>query len=178
MRGLVHTTQRDNVFRISADAELVSQFDEQFAAYLLVPKIPVVRSWSEHRDLVRRLVRDMTDSYAIDQRRIYLTGFSDGGFGTIDMLEQFPGVFAAGVPISGGGNVGSTDIHALTSVPLWFFHGSDDFTVAPRSSIDLFEATVAAGGDARFHLCACEGDRCRWDPRKDHDDIDADADAG
>ncbi len=150
MRGLVHSTQRDNRFRIPSNSALAAQFDQQFASYLLVPKIPVLRGWFEHRDLVRQLIIDIALEYSYDPRRVYLTGFSDGGFATIDMIEDYPGLFAAGVPIAGGGPVESTDIDALAKVPLWFFHGTDDFSVDPRFSIDIYNAIIEAGGDARL----------------------------
>ena len=152
MRGLVHTTQRDNATRGVRDPKLAASFDEQFAAYLLVPKIASGGGWSNHLDMVLDLMHNLDQHYSFDPRRFYLTGFSDGGFATIDMIKRYPNLFAAGVPISGGGFVATADIDALSQVPLWFFHGSDDFTVDPRFSVDLYRAIVAAGGNARLSL--------------------------
>jgi fermentation-respiration switch protein FrsA (DUF1100 family) len=61
------------------------------------------------------------------------------------MLARFPGIFGAGVPISGGGFPDEGTVEALQDVPLWFFHGSGDGTVPPSWSSGLYDALVAAG---------------------------------
>jgi len=105
MRDLVYATQRHNGNRAGVfDPSLARQFDDDFAAYLLVPKIPVVQGWSSYLDLAIGLIHDLGSQYQVDSQRIYLTGFSNGGFATVDAIERYPNLFAAGVPISGGGS--------------------------------------------------------------------------
>jgi len=42
--------------------------------------------------------------YHIDTNRIYVTGLSLGGFGAWDQITQNPSLYAAAVPLSGGGD--------------------------------------------------------------------------
>lgn len=155
MRDLVHATQRDNLTRNptctapSATATCAAQ-DAAFAAYLLVPKIPIVEGWSSYHPLVDDLVRETMERYHVDAARLYLTGFSDGGFATVELLQANRGQYAAGVPISGGGSRRAAD--ALKETPMWFFHGADDTVVWPTSATALAAAIEAAGGEARLTL--------------------------
>ena len=91
-------------------------------------------------------VRELAADPTIDDRRIYLTGLSMGGFGSWDLLEHHPDVFAAAVPICGGGNaVAAPDIVA-GATPIWNVHGDADDIVLVERSRDMVEAIRAAGG--------------------------------
>lgn len=78
-----------------------------------------------------------------DSRRVYLTGYSMGGYGSWAWGASNPEHFAAIVPVAGGlGEGGPKDItpdldqwaKALSVVPLWAWHGADDAVVpADRS---------------------------------------------
>jgi predicted peptidase len=152
MRNLVHATQRDNGGRRLSDPALAERFDDDYAAHLLVPKIPIVDGWSSYLPLVKGLMDDLGSQYHIDPQRTYVTGFSNGGFATPTIIRQYPGLFAAGVPISGGGTRSAANVEALKNVPLWFFHGMSDSTVNPSNSINLANALQAAGGDTQLTL--------------------------
>ncbi len=164
MHDLVHATQKDNVNRGSTcstqgQVDTCAAFDRDYAAYLLVPKIPIIEGWRSNLHLVRELIDDLNERYQLDSKRTYLTGFSDGGFATLDMIEKFPGLFAAGMPTSGGGIPNPETIEALKSVPLWFFHGRSDSSVNSSFSINMVDALVAAGGDAQLSLLRGGHDR-------------------
>jgi predicted peptidase len=75
--------------------------------------------------------------YAVDRRRVYLTGYSCGAIGAWEYLgEHTNEVVAAAVLIAGDGNraVGEADC-ALARVPIWAFHGELDSVVSPFGSI-------------------------------------------
>ncbi|MGJ8725921.1 MAG: prolyl oligopeptidase family serine peptidase [Roseibacillus sp.] len=71
----------------------------------------------------------------IDENRIYVIGYSMGGFGTWHFLKEEPKLFAAGVPIAGGAN----DVGKLRSMPIWSFHGAKDDVVSPASARNCAE---------------------------------------
>ena len=71
-------------------------------------------------------------SLPVDKNRIYVTGYSMGGFGTFHLLAQEPKLFAAGVPVAGGGNPGTAS--SIKDVPVWVFHGAKDPTVPVAAS--------------------------------------------
>ena len=155
MLGLVQATQKENTQRFGRNCRIhsCSEADEAYASFLLVPKIPVVEGWYFYTEMVRDMIDDFGQRYSVDPRRIYLTGYSNGGFATVSMPELYPGLFAAGAPISGGGYPYAETVEALRDLPIWFFHGSSDGAVDPSYSVDLYDALIAAGhNDAHLSL--------------------------
>lgn len=74
----------------------------------------------------------------IDTNRIYITGLSMGGFGTWDALARHPEMFAAAVPICGGGDMET--VRKFAQIPIWDFHGHDDYVVQPQRSRNMIAA--------------------------------------
>lgn len=91
------------------------------------------------------LIADLTDKLPIDTDRIYLTGSSMGGFGTFNLAAKYPAVFAAAVPLCGGGDPKSAE--ALKPVPMWVFHGDKDDMVPVERSRVIVKAIEAIGGE-------------------------------
>lgn len=77
------------------------------------------------------LVRRLTEDEAVDTRRVYITGLSMGGMGTFEAVHRFPDLFAAALPICGGGD---TAHYKKVKTPFWVFHGTDDSTVDVKFS--------------------------------------------
>lgn len=50
------------------------------------------------------IIEELLSKAPIDEDRVYVTGLSMGGFGTIALLTLNPQLFAAGVVVCGGGN--------------------------------------------------------------------------
>ncbi|MEZ0540496.1 prolyl oligopeptidase family serine peptidase [Fibrella arboris] len=71
--------------------------------------------------LIDRLIADGN----IDKNRVYIVGLSMGGFGALEALATRPSLFAAAVPICGGGDSTACDKYAR-KVPVWLFHSQDD----------------------------------------------------
>ena len=115
------------------------------AAYLIAPQCPLNQSWL---NTPLRLALDLTDQFIathnVDPTRVYITGLSMGGFGTFEAIVNRPGMFAAAVPMSGGGNPSLANAYA--QVPIWSFHGGADTTVPPSSSRNTISAIQNAGG--------------------------------
>jgi predicted esterase len=94
------------------------------------------RGWKP--DFVRRLVLDLQKNYRIDEDRIYLTGLSMGGFGTWHTAQSYPEMFAAIVPICGGGSPYSA--WSLENMPVWCFHGAKDDVINIVSSQNMIDS--------------------------------------
>jgi predicted peptidase len=90
-------------------------------------------------DLIRQLSKQM----AVDTNRIYITGLSMGGFGTFDIIQRYPNLFAAAVPVCGGGD--SARAASIAHIPIWVFHGAEDPTVDVKMSDDMVNALTTAG---------------------------------
>ena len=88
-------------------------------------------------------LRATLKEYACDQDRVYLTGLSLGGFGSFSFAAKFPKMWAAVVPICGGGQPDKAA--AMSRLPFWVWHGADDKAVPPDMSRKMVEALKAAG---------------------------------
>ena len=82
--------------------------------------------------------------FAIDERRIYVTGQSMGGAGVWNMISYRPHFFAAAAPCCG--SVSADDGTGSIDTPLWNFHGESDKTVPVAISRERIAARQKAGG--------------------------------
>ena len=80
--------------------------------------------------------------------RVYLTGFSMGGFGTWQTAAAYPDVFAAIAPLCGMSDL--PDAPRLARIPIWAFHGAQDVNVPVPESRTMINALKNAGADARL----------------------------
>lgn len=139
---------------------------EKYPCFVVVPQCPISDFWaSALRDLSKDfkmseeptqalkmtldLVVALQDEFPqIDSNRLYITGLSMGGFGTWDAIQRYPDMFAAAVPICGGGDVSKADL--LTKIPIWVFHGAEDRLVDPKWSRNMIDAIKTAGGNPKY----------------------------
>jgi len=103
---------------------------------------------SKSMELVIELILKLEKEQKVDANRVYITGLSMGGFGTFDAIERYPDLFAAAVPVCGGGDPSKAQL--IADVPIWIFHGSEDPTVDPGLSLMMFEALTKAGAHPGF----------------------------
>ena len=59
--------------------------------------------WAEEDPMVMAILQKTQREYNVEQTRLYLTGLSQGGFGTWAIAALHPDLFAAIAPICGGG---------------------------------------------------------------------------
>lgn len=118
--------------------------DREFPFVVVSPQCPKRAGWDPKQ--LKQLVEHVTKSYKIDQSRMYCTGLSMGGYGTWSMLAEYPKLFAAAIPICGGGNPRLAS--RMTRTPIWAFHGDADRVVAAKRSRVMVDAIKKAGGSA------------------------------
>ncbi|MEX1041284.1 MAG: prolyl oligopeptidase family serine peptidase [Pirellulaceae bacterium] len=99
---------------------------------------------------LEHLINHLRETLPVDPTRIYLTGLSLGGYGTFALAARNPGLFAAAVPICGGGDPEWAE--KLKSTPLWAFHGERDPVVPLIRSTEMVEAITAAGGQIQLTI--------------------------
>ena len=112
-------------------------------------------SWFDLFEHLRDLVAEIYNSPYTDRERIYLMGNSMGGYGTWQLAMSLPNVFAAAVPICGGGMYWNA--RRLADLPVWAFHGEKDTEVLPEESKKMVEAVRRSNGEARLTLYAENG---------------------
>lgn len=120
---------------------------EERPCFVLAPQCPSRDiGWkNEVAANLMALIADLTDHLPIDESRIYLTGSSMGGSGSWRIAAEYPGVFAAVVPLCGGGDPKKADV--LKATPIWAFHGDQDTDVPVERSRTMVDAIKAAGGE-------------------------------
>ncbi len=141
-------------------------FGDQFKALFLVPHCPPTQRWVElawaavaYTDAIEppsgqamtaslAILDQVIATYPVDPNRIYVSGLSMGGIGTWDAIRHRPKRFAAGMPLSGGGNKDQGT--ALSTIPIWAYHGADDLVVPTRGTDEMQDAIVAAGGSIEY----------------------------
>ena len=101
--------------------------------------------------LVIKLMDSLINEDFIDNKRVYLSGLSNGAMGSFELLKNRPNMFASAVLICGGGNPEWAREFAKTT-PVWVAHGSDDDVVLPELSINMVNAIIKYGGSPKFSL--------------------------
>jgi predicted peptidase len=93
--------------------------------YRRAPTSPLVSSI----ELVRKLIKEER----VELSRVYITGLSMGGMGTFEAIYRNPKLFAAAMPICGGGDTLRYD-KRVRKIPFWIFHGDKDAVVDVQQS--------------------------------------------
>jgi len=93
--------------------------------------------------LVRKLIEESKSNLPIDADRIYATGLSMGAYATWDLLIRHSDLFAAAIPVCGGGDYDHAD--RITDVPIQTFHGDCDPIVLPSNTEQLVNTLLALG---------------------------------
>ncbi len=101
--------------------------------------------------LVIKLMDSLVNEDFIDNKRVYLSGLSNGAMGSFELLKNRPNMFASAVLICGGGNPEWAKYFAKTT-PIWVAHGSDDDVVHPELSINMVKAIIKHGGSPKLTL--------------------------
>ena len=135
-------------------------------AFVIAPQCPENNSWSNFShvknsdyitleptptktmELLIGLIHNLIKTMPIDSNRIYITGLSFGGMGTFDAIERYPNLFAAAVPVCGGGDISKAV--SIAHIPIWIFHGAEDPAVNPKFSQEMVQALTKAGGHPGF----------------------------
>jgi predicted peptidase len=119
---------------------------ETLPAILVAPQCQPDNQWQP--DSVVAFIEQVASFYNVDRERIYLVGYSMGGYGTWHTAAVQPELFAAIVPICGGGE--PDDARSLAEIPIWAFHGAEDQVVPLAQSERMIEAIRTAGGEPKL----------------------------
>lgn len=97
---------------------------------------------------VLEMLASVRASHNVDANRIYIMGISMGGFGTWDIIVRHPDIFAAAIPICGGGD--SSKAATIAHIPIRTFHGDADSVVPVDGTRAMVEALLAVGGNINY----------------------------
>ena len=95
--------------------------------------------WSnrENINILEKLMNYSILDLKVDEKRIYGTGLSMGGFGILELALKVPSLFAAIVAICGG--TITNDLSGLENTPIWLFHGEKDDVIPVESSLLIYK---------------------------------------
>ncbi|MEY2794291.1 MAG: hypothetical protein RIR10_7 [Planctomycetota bacterium] len=150
-----------------AGACAADEFQKKAPCYVLAMQCPANETWcaidiramrergetpkqaTEPTRAMRALMQAIDEvmaTKAVDPTRVYLTGLSMGGFGAFDLAARRPELFAAVVPICGGGDPATAA--TVARVPFYIVHGTDDPVVPVALSRAMREAIAGAAAEA------------------------------
>ncbi|MDB5294652.1 MAG: alpha/beta hydrolase [Phycisphaerales bacterium] len=141
-------------------AQLATKLQAAGPCFVVAPQCPPGKQWvntpwakgsystaavpiSDELKMAIEAVEKAAVEFKIDRSRIYVMGLSMGGYGTWDAIARRPDLFAAAVPICGGGDPAAAA--RLKAIPIRVFHGGADPVVPPAASRDMAAALKAAG---------------------------------
>lgn len=156
---------KDNLIQLDAagPAQLLSttQNREKYPAFVLVPQCPLnssFRALPNHQgisSLVFEAMETLEEEYNIDDKRRYVLGTSLGGYGTWHFIGVKPELFAAAMPICGGGDPAMAS--KMTNVPIWAFHGENDRQVPVKLTREMIKTIRISGGNPKYTEFSGEG---------------------
>lgn len=123
-------------------------------AFIFVPNCPAGSGWGGIPNypsidtLVYKAIATLDKEPGIDTKRRYITGVSRGGYGTWKFICSRPDMFAAAIPVSGGGDPKFAS--KIVNVAIWAFHGAKDRNVPVSGSRDMIETIKKAGGNPKY----------------------------
>ena len=139
---------------------------KQLPFIIVSPQSDVPSGWDI--EMLYKLLQQIKKNYRVNEKKVYLTGLSMGGFGTWELAMKYPDEFAAIAPVCGGGD--TTDAWKLRNVPIWCFHGAKDNVVLPANSENLVKAAKRYNSQVRFTLYP-EANHNSWDLTYNNDSL-------
>ena len=98
--------------------------------------------------LAQGLLHEIIKRYSVTSNQVYVMGLSMGGMGTFEIVSRNPGLFAAAIPICGGG--ASSTAKLLKPTKWWVFHGAKDDVVPLLYSEQMVHALETVKADVKF----------------------------
>ncbi|MFM7466765.1 MAG: alpha/beta hydrolase-fold protein, partial [Crocinitomicaceae bacterium] len=94
-------------------------------AIVVAPQVQAGKSWEPEK--VLSVLQFVQKTFNTDSNRVYVTGMSLGGYGTLGFAGAYPEIVTAAVALCGGGN--TKDGCDSAQVPLWIHHGTKGYAV-------------------------------------------------
>lgn len=90
--------------------------------YIISPATSL--GWQQHFKNLKQVIDDLIANHNGDPQRVYVCGFSMGGDGTVRIIQEYPGFFAAAIPM---GMSFSGDSTLMKDIPIWTAQGETDW---------------------------------------------------
>jgi predicted peptidase len=144
---------------------------KNFPAIIILPQCPQESSWSVRKTdqskqpparvfdysmepnwplvAANELVKKFITEGSVDKSKVYITGLSMGGIGTFESVYRYPDMYAAALPICGGGDVKNYD-KRIAKTAFWVFHGDADAVVNVKLSQEMVEKLKTLKAEVKY----------------------------
>jgi predicted peptidase len=122
-------------------------------AIVVAPQVQAGKSWEPEK--VLSVLQFVQKTFNTDSNRVYITGMSLGGYGTLGFAGAYPEIVTAAVALCGGGN--TKDGCDLAQVPLWIQHGTKDYAVPISESEKIVRAIKNCNGGENLKYTVLNG---------------------
>lgn len=153
----------------AATALLTKELMDAHPSFILVPTLPAKKIWafpSEYPDDptlapmlkapqalsdVMDLIADTQKNFPVDDKRIYIVGCGDGGFGALGAVYNTPpSTFAAAIAMNGGWTQKQTGKLAKSKTAFYLLAGTDDKVASPTVTSYVGFDIQKLGGTAAY----------------------------
>jgi predicted esterase/DNA-binding beta-propeller fold protein YncE len=144
----------EDLWRVKGDGlPKILDGKNDFPFIVVSPQCPSTTEWYYDRTDIKlnKLIDSVIARYPVDTNRIYLTGFSMGGIGTLDMAIRYPNRFAALMPIAFRIEDG-WELCVIKDIPFWGFHGEQDPIIPLSKAQNVINTLKACGGSPLFTI--------------------------
>jgi acetyl esterase/lipase len=146
-------------------ASAIRSHPERWPFVVVMPQLPYGHHHWTDPDMMAMALNALSaevQEFHGDPDRMYLTGLSLGAYGVWEIAKDYPGHFAALVPISGGiywsyrperwhdPQLPQAYARAIGRTPVWIIDGLLDAVVQPKQSEIMYSALAQSGGDVRL----------------------------
>ncbi len=138
----------------------VREAGRDYPFIFVAPQCPDGKYWGCYTESLLALLDELCETLPVDKDRVYLTGLSMGGTGTLMLAMADPDRFACAVPVCGSGIYWNGE--ALRNVPIRMYHGDCDDAVPVTESVNMLSSIHRWGGQAELTICYGVGHNA-WD---------------
>ena len=138
-------------------------------AVVVCPQCKAEKTWNSDPVKLKKFFDRMIEKYAVNADMVSITGLSMGGFGTWQMIMDYPEFFSAAAPVCGGGL--SWRAYRAKDLPIRIFHGEMDNVVPAFYSKEFYRVLQENGAkDTTLTLYPTLWHNC-WDEAYGETDV-------
>jgi len=147
----------NELFKLKAMTSVWSEekYYSKRPCFVVAPYFPPKGNWTATQPQLLKTLEYLFENLPIDRSRVYITGFSHGGQGTLQLLVEKPDWFAGAVTVAGP--VRKSAVVGKITTPVWIWVGEKDrsekFTV-------LVEAMRKGGASVKYNIVKGKGHNC------------------
>jgi pimeloyl-ACP methyl ester carboxylesterase len=122
------------------------EIQQDHPSFVLVPQCPEKRFWYNVFYIVGDIIDSLITTYPVDSTRLYVTGYSMGGYGSWDYAFKYPLRFAAAVPCAGTTTWIKNILKDNSDVtPMWVFNSDSDDEEPVLNTREVIDSMLVNG---------------------------------